>query len=79
MSNLDLLFEKTEQTIELVEVEHDKVKKPRSTCTVIQDEHIYRRAFSETQLLDILTLNMKEEKNRKDYAKRNNLSCIEDI
>jgi hypothetical protein len=33
---------------------------PRSTCIKRNDKAIYRRAFSETQLLDILPLNMKD-------------------
>ena len=41
----------------------EKIEKPkqgRSTCLKRQDKHIYRRAFSETQLLDILNLDMKD-------------------
>jgi hypothetical protein len=37
----------------------EKPKQKRSTCIKRQDRHIYRRAFSETQLLDILPLNMQ--------------------
>jgi len=35
-------------------------KQRRSTCLKRNDKNIYRRAFSETQLLDILNLDMKD-------------------
>lgn len=38
----------------------DEPRQKRSTCIKRQDKSIYRRAFSETQLLDILSINMKD-------------------
>jgi hypothetical protein len=40
--------------------EPEKPKQHRSTCIKRRDANIYRRAFSETQLLDILNLDMKD-------------------
>ena len=42
------------------ENESAKPKQHRSTCLKRSDKSIYRRAFSETQLLDILNLDMKD-------------------
>jgi len=38
----------------------ERQRSPRSTCIKKNDKSIYRRAFSETQLLDILPLDMKD-------------------
>jgi hypothetical protein len=37
-----------------------KEKRGQASCVVRNDKHIYRRAFSETQLLDILNLDMQD-------------------
>ena len=37
-----------------------KEKQARSSVLIRQDKHVYRRAFSETQLLDLVDLNFKE-------------------
>lgn len=42
------------------ELETKKHRAPRSTCIKRNTKSIYRRAFSETQLLDIMPLDMKD-------------------
>ena len=47
--------------VEMVEVKRSKKRKrPHVTCTVRNDRNIYRKAYSETQLLDVLGFNFKE-------------------
>ena len=50
-------FKTTDKTDK--EKEPEKPKQHRSTCMRRSDKNIYRRAFSETQLLDILNLDMQ--------------------
>ena len=47
--------------VEMVEVTRSKKRKRKHvTCTVRNDHNIYRKAYSETQLLDVLGFNFKE-------------------
>jgi hypothetical protein len=52
--------EKSAPDIECEDVETKKQRAPRSTCIKRNTKSIYRRAFSETQLLDIMPLEMKD-------------------
>lgn len=46
---------------EMIEVKRSKKRKRKHiTCTIRNDRNIYRKAYSETQLLDVLGFNFKE-------------------
>jgi hypothetical protein len=57
--NLDFNFDFNEKEAEEAD-ELPRPKQGRSECIKRTDKNIYRRAFSETQLLDILSLDMKD-------------------
>ena len=76
MDNIALMGEgeKTDEEIEDIKGEEEKDSKPKGieierskkrrrrhvTCTIRRDMNIYRKAYSETQLLDIMTEKFKE-------------------
>lgn len=55
----DLIFN-DETEINTDDSKAEKPKQERSTCLVRKDKHTYRRAFSETQLLDLVNFNLEE-------------------
>lgn len=56
----DLLHDPSEPEEKVKDVKVDRPRQKRSTCLKRLDKNIYRRAFSETQLLDIMGFDFKE-------------------
>ena len=56
---LDLFDDETSKKSE-DEKKEKVINKVRASCIERQNKHMYRRAFSETQLLDIVDLNFKK-------------------